>query len=220
MTERNLPGVSFDEALRQRLEQANWSRREFLARVAAFGAATALTQLLIACGQGAATPSAAPATEPTPEGTTTAVATATPAPTPVPTPESELFVYNWDGYIGENTVQKFQDKYGIKVTYDLFPDEATQITKIGKDGGGYDVSYPASTWMPSFISDGVVRQLDHSLIPNLANLSAAWQNPGYDPNNGYSVPNYWWTTGFAWNPHEISKDLTSWDALWDSAYDN
>ena len=220
MTERNLPGISFDEALEQRLKQANWSRREFLARVAAFGAAAALTQLLIACGQGGASPTAAPPTEAPP--TTTAVATPTPAPTPVPTPEKELFVYNWDGYIGENTVQQFQDKYGIKVKYDLFPDEATQITTLqkGGNGGGYDVSYPASTWVQSFTTDGIIQKLDHSLIPNLKNLSAPWQNPGYDPDNGYSVPNFWWTTGFAWDPHDISKDLTSWDALWDPAYDN
>ena len=220
MSERNLPGVTFDEALRQRLIQAKWSRREFLARVAAFGAATALTQLLIACGQAGASPTAAPpTTAATPEGTTTAVATATPAPTAVPTPEKELFVYNWDGYIGEKTVQKFHDKYGINVKYDLFPDENTQITTLQKDGkgGGYDVSYPASTWMPSFIQDGIVRQIDHSLIPNLANLSAAWQNPGYDPNNQYSVPNYWWTTGFAWDPKKVPGNLTTWDALFDPA---
>lgn len=222
MTERNLPGVSFDEALSQRLAQARWSRREFLARVAAFGAATALTQLLIACGQGGASPSLAPTQAPSPEGTMTAEATATPAPTPVPTPETDLYVYNWDGYIGEDTVKKFQDKYGIKVKYDLFPDEATQIGKLQSDGkgGGYDVSYPASTWVQSFVSDGIIRPLDHSLIPNLKNLSAPWQNPGYDPNNQYSVPNAWWTTGFAWDPHDISKDLTSWGALWDPAYDN
>jgi spermidine/putrescine-binding protein len=219
MTERNLPGISFDEALTQKLAQARWSRREFLARVAAFGAATALTQLLIACGQSGASPSAAPT--PTPAGTTTAVATATPAPTPVPTPEKELFVYNWDGYIGEDTKAKFEEKYGIKVTYDIFPDEATQIGKIQSDGkgGGYDVTYPASTWMPSFISDGTVLQLDHSLIPNLANLAADWQNPGYDPGNAYSVPNYWWTTGYAWNPGKVSKNMTAWADLWDQSLD-
>ena len=223
MTERNLPGMSFNEALEERLADAHWSRREFLGRVAAVGAAAALTQLLIACGQGGASPSAAaPSEAPTPEASTTALATATPAPTPVPTPEKELFVYNWDGYIGENTVKQFQDKYGIKVRYDLFPDEATQITTLKKDGkgGGYDVSYPASTWMPEFAQTGLVRQIDHSLIPNLKNLSTAWQNPGYDANNQYSVPNYWWTTGFAWDPHDISKNLTSWDSLWDAAYDN
>jgi spermidine/putrescine transport system substrate-binding protein len=223
MTERNLPGMSFNEALEEKLTQANWSRREFLGRVAAFGAATALTQLLIACGGSGASPSAAPATtQPTPAGTTAAVATPTPAPTPVPTPEKELFVYNWDQYIGEETVKKFQDKYGIKVTYDNFADEAAQIGKINSDGkgGGYDIHYPASTWVASFVTDGVIMPIDHSLIPNLKNLSAPWQNPAYDPGNAYSVPNFWWTTGYAWDPRDVPGSPTSWAELWNPARKN
>src|SRR5262245_26311440 len=215
MTERNLPGMSFNEALDQKLAQANWSRREFLGRVAAFGAATALTQLLIACGQAGASPTAAPP-EATPGPTLTAEATPTPAPTPVPTPEDKLFVFNWDAYIGEDTVAKFQEKYNIEVTYDNFPDEATQIGKATSDGkgGGYDIHYPASTWVPSFITDGVIQKIDHSLIPNLKNLNPRWQSPDYDPNNGYSVPNFWWTTGYAWDPKTYPGALTSWAELW------
>lgn len=213
-------GLSFDEALTRQLQQARWSRREFLSRVAAFGATVALSQLLVACGQAGASPTAAPGTpQPTPAGTTAAEATTqpTPEPTPVPTPEKELYVYNWDGYIGEDTVKKFEDTYGINVTYDNFPDESTQIGKIQSDGkgGGYDVTYPASTWMPQFVADGTVRKLDHSLIPNLSNLMEAWRNPGYDPGNQYSVPNAWWTTGYAWDPKKITGDLTSWAELWD-----
>jgi spermidine/putrescine-binding protein len=224
MTGKGTPGVTFDEALTQKLSQAGWTRRDFLARVAAVGAYAALTQLLIACGGGTASPSSAPPATggPTPAGTTTGEATpgSTAAPTPVPQPESELFVYNWSGYIGKQTVQKFEDKYGIKVTYDKFPDEATQISKIQSDGkgGGYDVTYPASTWIPSFAAEGVIQELDHSLIPNLANLAVDWQNPGYDPGNGHSVPHAWWTTGYAWDPRAIDADLTSWGALWDPAY--
>lgn len=219
---RKPAGVTFDEALAGRLRQAGWSRREFLSRVAAFGAATALTQLLIACGPGNASPTAGPPTVgPTPAGSQSGQATPdiTAAPTAVPEPEDELFVYNWDGYIAEDTVSKFEDKYGIKVTYDLFPDEPTQIGKLQSDGkgGGYDVSYPASTWIPQFITDGTIRTLDHSLIPNLANLAAEWQNPNYDPNNASSVPNLWWTTGYAWDPREVEGDLTSWATLWDPA---
>ncbi len=29
------------------------------------------------------------------------------------------------------------------------------------------------------------------------------------------MPNYWWTTGFAWDPAKIPDDLTSWAALLD-----
>ena len=210
-------GVPATPTLDRYLALSGVSRREFLRRVAAFGAVAAIGSILEACAAIGSSPSAAPATAtPSP----TAAPTPTPEPTPVPSPEAELNVLNWDGYIGEDTIKKFEDKYKIAVTYDNFDDEAGQISTLTKDGkgGGYDISYPASTWMPQFISDGLVRPIDHSLIPNLKNLSAAWQDPGYDPNNQYSVPNYWWTTGYAWNPKKIKGDLTDWTELWNPAH--
>jgi spermidine/putrescine transport system substrate-binding protein len=223
MTRETDRGMTFNDALEEHLQQAGWSRREFLRRVAAVGAATALTQLLIACRQpGTATsgpPSSATPTQSI-EGSAPPV-TAGP-PTPVPEPESELNVYNWSYYIGRDTREKFEQTYGITVNYDRFPDESTQITKITSDGrgGGYDVTYPASTWIPSFIEDGLIQRLDHSLIPNIANLLPEWRDPAYDPGSQYSVPYSWWTTGYAWDPDKIPGDLTSWDALWDQAYTN
>ena len=213
-------GTTFEDELNRQLGQAGWTRREFLARVSAFGATVALTQLLIACGGGGASPSPAP--QSTPTGTTAAEATPTAAPTAVPEPEGELFVFNWDAYIGEDTIAKFEDKYDIKVSYDNFVDEAGQIGKMQSDGkgGGYDIHYPASTWIPTFITDGLVAKLDHSLIPNLKNLSAPWQSPAYDAGNAYSVPNAWWTTGYAWDPRDIPGDLTSWTELWDPGRKN
>jgi spermidine/putrescine transport system substrate-binding protein len=222
MTRENDPGMTFNQALEARLVQAGWSRREFLRRVAAVGAFAALTQLLAACRQ-PGSPSGAPASAAASPGGSQAGQASPPAssaPTEVPPPESELFVYNWSQYIGRDTRDKFEAKYGIRVTYDRFPDESTQIGKIQSDGrgGGYDVTYPASTWLPSFIADGIVQKLDHSLIPNIKNLMSDWQDPEYDPGNQYSVPYSWWTTGYAWDPDKIPADLTSWDALWDAAY--
>ena len=109
-------------------------------------------------------------------------ASAAPAATP-PTPEKELIVYNWDSYIGENTVAEFQDKYGIKVKYVRFTDAVTQMASLRKDGkgGGYDVTYPASTEIPGLVRDGVIQPLHLEWIPNIANLGADWQNPSYDP---------------------------------------
>jgi spermidine/putrescine-binding protein len=218
MSEQRKPiVVPFDEAFARYLAREGLTRRDFLRRMAALGGTVALGNFLAACAASGATPSPAPTAAPTSAATT--APTATPQPTPVPTPEGELNVYNWDGYIGENTVKKFSDKYKIKVTYDNFPDEDTQIAKIQSDGkgGGYDVTYPASTWIPTFSKDGVVAQLDQSLIPNLANLAPDWTNPGYDPGNKFSVPNYWWTTGYAWDPAKIKGDLGKWADLWNPA---
>src|SRR4051794_11726073 len=200
------------------------TRREMLRRVSALGAAVALAPVVAACNAAASlAPSVAPSAAPSaaaPSAAPSVSAAPTPSPTPVPSPEAELFVYNWDGYIGEHTVADFEKQFNIKVKYDKFPDADTQMTKLRSDGkgGGYDVSYPASTELPALIKDGVVLKLDKSLIPNEANLRPEWQNPGYDPGNQYSMPNYWWTTGFAWDPDKVKGDVTDWTALWDERY--
>ena len=222
------PGHPTDAVIERELErylvERRMTRRQLLEAVTALGAAVALAPIVAACTNAGLAPSTAPSTGPSVAPPSTApsevaVASATPEPTPVPSPESELFVYNWDQYIGEDTVTKFQDQTGIAVHYDKFPDADTQMTKLRSDGkgGGYDVSYPASTELPSLISDGVVLKLDKSLIPNISNLRPEWSNPAYDPGNAYSVPNYWWTTGFAWDPKKVPGNLTTWDALFDPA---
>jgi spermidine/putrescine transport system substrate-binding protein len=218
--ERNASQVDVEEVLVRYLAERRMTRRQLLELMGTIGVSAALAPIVAACA-GAASPSPAP---PSPSSASPApsAASASPSPsaTPVPSPESDLFVYNWDQYIGEDTVSKFEDKYGIKVKYDKFPDADTQITKIRSDGkgAGYDVTYPASTDIASLVTDGVIAQLDQTLIPNLANLAADWKNPDYDPNNSHSVPNYWWTTGFTWDPDKIPEDLSSWTALWDERF--
>ena len=209
------------ELYRYMLER-RMTRRMLLEQIAKVGAFAALAPIIAACAGPAASASAsasaaAPSAPPSPS---TAAATATPEPTPVPSPESELFIYNWDGYIGETTQKDFEDKYGIRVKYDKFPDASTQITKIRSDGagGGYDLTYPASTDVGPLARDGVIKALDQSLIPNLKNLGPTWVDPAYDPGNKNSVPNYWWTTGIAWDPAKVKEDVTSWAALWDEKY--
>jgi spermidine/putrescine-binding protein len=203
----------------RRLLEERLSRRRLLARMAALGAAGAAAPLLAACAGGAtASPSAAPRSTPPPGTPGPETPGPSVEPTPTPTPEAELNVYNWDYYIGEDTVSRFQDKYGIKVTYDIFPDYETMTARISTGNSGFDVTFPTGLDVPGFLARGLVQPLDLSLIPNKANLGADWQDPAYDPGNAHSMPYMWWTTGFAYDTDKIKEDLTSWAALWDERW--
>ena len=202
--------VDIEQALVRYMVERRITRRMLLEQIGKVGAFAALAPIIAACTSAAASaaPSQAAATAsmpPTAAPTTTPVPTATPAPTPVPSPEAELNIYNWDAYIGETTRQDFEKKYGIKVNYDKFPDASTQITKIRSDGkgGGYDLTYPASTDVALLARDGVISPLELSLLPNIKNLGTSWQDATYDPGNKNSIPNYWWTTGIAWDPDKV-----------------
>ena len=120
------------------------------------GAGGALAPIIAACSSGAASarPAAASASA---SAAASAAASVAPSatlvePTPVPTPESELFIYNWTDYIGEQTIPSFEKKYGVKVTYDFFSNTDEAYAKLGSDGGGYDVSFPISVDIPAFVA--------------------------------------------------------------------
>jgi spermidine/putrescine transport system substrate-binding protein len=217
------PEQDLELAFYRALAERRITRRQLLEAAARVGPVAALAPIIAACS-GGASPQASVAASPSAAASVPASAPAsvTPSasPTPLPSPESEVIVYNWDAYIGEDTVKQFEDTTGIKVRYEKFPDAATMIAKIRIDGkgGGYDVAYPTSVEVPGLLKDGIIQPLIPSLIPNATNLGASWQNPKYDPNNRNSMPYMWWTTGFCWDGDKISEDLDSWEALWNPAY--
>src|SRR4029079_18829002 len=137
------------------------SRRTMLRGMAMGSGAAALA----ACGGTTASPSvtAAPTAAPSSPASSSApppTASPTPEPTPVPSPEGELFVYNWADYIGENTIKKFSDTYGIKVTYDFFDTVDTLLAQISPEHTGYDVTFPTSINVPGLSQRSLIQPLD------------------------------------------------------------
>ena len=210
--------IDIEKELVRYMVEHKLTRRTLLERIAKVGAVTALAPIVAACTGGGATASPSAASAPPPPTGSAAPPSEAAAPTPVPSPESELFVYNWTEYIGEDVVPSFESKYGVKVTYDFFSNTDEAYAKLGDDGGGYDVSFPISVDMPDFIERGAVIELDKSLIPNITNLGAEWADPGYDPGNAHSVPYMWWTTGVGYDTSRITDAPTSSKALWDERW--
>jgi spermidine/putrescine transport system substrate-binding protein len=220
MTERrDTSRIDLDQALVRYMVEQRLTRRDLLERIAKVGAFAALAPIVAACTSpgASASPSAAASASPS-TAAASAAPTPTPAPTPVPEPEAELFVYNWTEYIGEKTIPTFEEKYGVKVTYDFFANTDEAYAKLGDDGGGYDLSFPISVDIPAFVGKNALLALDKSLLTNIGNLGPEWSDPGYDPGNTYSVPYMWWTTGVAYDTTKVTDSPTSSKALWDPRY--
>lgn len=218
---RDGSSIDLERELVRYMVQQRLTRRELLERIGKVGAAVALAPVIAACTVGGASsaPSASASSGASPGAASNAPEPSAAAQTPVPEPEAELFVYNWTGYIGEDTIPSFEAKYGVKVTYDFFANTDEAYAKLGDDGGGYDLSFPISVDIPAFIAKGALLPLDMSLLPNIANLGAEWADPAYDPGNANSVPYMWWTTGVGYDSARITDPLTSSRALWDPRFD-
>ena len=205
--------IDLEKALTRYLVERRITRRELLERIARVGSAAALAPVVAACTGGvlqATSSASAPAAS-----ASAATASQAAGPTPTPAPEDELFIYNWTDYLAEEVIESFEAKYGTRVTQSFFSNTEEAYAKLGDDGGGYDLSFPISVDVPSFIERGAIVKLDKTLLPNITNLGVEWSNPGYDPDNTYSVPYMWWTTGVGYDSGRIPEELTSSKALWD-----
>lgn len=127
--------------------------------------------------------------------------------------EKKLNFYNWDTYIGETTLADFQAATGIAVKMDLFGDNSELFAKIREGNPGYDVIVPTNDFVQRMATAGLLETLDHSKIPNFANVSADFRDAGFDRGRKHSMPYMWGTMGIGYRKSKVKKP-TSWSAVW------
>ncbi len=128
--------------------------------------------------------------------------------------DQQVNIYNWDTYIGEDTLENFTAATGIAVRYDLYASNDELFAKLRQGNPGYDVIFPSNDFVQRMIAAKMLMPLDHALIPNLRNLDPQFASAPYDPQRTYSAPYFWGTIGIG---YRISKATpTSWGDLFDS----
>ena len=135
-----------------------------------------------------------------------------------------LNVYNWGLYISDgsdesvNVLSAFEDLTGIKVNYTTFDANESLYAKMKSGGASYDVIFPSDYMVGKMMSEGMLAPLDYGNIPNMANIGQEYCGWDFDPDNTYSVPYMWGTTGIVYNTTMVDTPPTSWADLWDVAY--
>jgi spermidine/putrescine transport system substrate-binding protein len=130
-----------------------------------------------------------------------------------------LKVYNWTTYIAEDTIANFEALCDVTVIYDTFLEdsEMLEILRAGNEAQ-YDVVVPIDSTMYLLLAEGLLQELDYSLIPNKANLAQTFLDRAntFDPNNAHSVPYLWGTTGIGYNQTRLGREISSWDAMFNA----
>ena len=126
-----------------------------------------------------------------------------------PAAERSVNFYNWSDYIGEETIANFSKETGIKATYDVFDSNETLEAKLVAGGSGYDVVVPSLSFLGRQIQAGVFKEIDRSKLSNYGNLDPVLMEriAKTDPENKYSVPYLWGTTGIGYNVNKIKEVL-------------
>lgn len=129
--------------------------------------------------------------------------------------EKKLNFYNWDTYIGETTLADFKDATGIDVKMDLYADNDELFAKLKEGNPGYDAIVPTNDTLERMIKANMVMPLDHSKIPNMANIDKPFQDALFDPGRKYSIPYMWGTLGVGYRTSKINGAIDSWKYLFE-----
>jgi len=133
--------------------------------------------------------------------------------------EKKLNFYNWDTYIGENTLAQFQESSGIETKLDIFADTSELFAKLKGGNPGYDVIVPSGSWIQRMVGANMLMELDHSKIPNIANIDPTFMNPVFDAGRKHSLPYMWGTVGIGYRKSKIEGTPDSWKYFFaDSKY--
>lgn len=132
-----------------------------------------------------------------------------------PAIEGELHIFNWEDYFAPTTLEDFEAESGVEVFLDTFEDEEAMLSVVQSDSSKYDVVVASDSLIGEMSDLRLLAQLDLENIPNLANIDSEFLDQPWDPDNQYSVPYTWGSTGIVYNTKYIASPDESWALLRD-----
>ena len=119
--------------------------------------------------------------------------------------EGVVSFYNWADYIGENTIENFEEEYGIKVNYDQYDSSEMVEAKLLSGSSGYDLVMHSAMYSKRLMPIGIFHKIDKSKIKNyeLINPELLKMLSVVDPGNEMMIPYSYGSTGITYNEDMI-----------------
>jgi spermidine/putrescine transport system substrate-binding protein len=137
---------------------------------------------------------------------------------PVAAKDDVLHLYNWNNYISEETIKRFEEYCKCKVKQTYYSDNDEMLAKLQAGAKGYDIIVPTMNAVEALIKRNALLPLDHSKIPNLKNVMPQYLNTAFDPGNKYSAPYAMSITLMGYNDKKLKElgiPVQSWATIFD-----
>jgi len=129
--------------------------------------------------------------------------------------EGVLNLYNWAEYTSPEMIAKFEAETGIDVVIDTYDSSETLVAKLHAGGASYDIAVPGNNFVAGMVASGLVEKIDPKDLPGFENIQSQWKSPPWDPDNEYSIPFLWGTTGFTVDSTAYGGDINSYKVLFE-----
>lgn len=130
--------------------------------------------------------------------------------------DQTLYFFNWSEYLPEQLLEQFTEETGIKVVYTTYDSNEAMYAKLKLlEGGGYDLAVPSTYYVNKMRGEKMLLPIDKSKLSNYQHLDPQLLNRPFDPNNDFSIPYLWGSTGLGIDAAAVAPEkLQSWDDLW------
>ncbi|HCT4815975.1 TPA: spermidine/putrescine ABC transporter substrate-binding protein [Pseudomonas aeruginosa] len=136
------------------------------------------------------------------------------------TAAEKLYLFNWNDYIAEDTLKRFEQQCGCELVQEFYSGTEEMMAKLAAGASGYDVIIPTQNAVEALIRKGDLLELDKSRLANLSNEAAGYLDKDFDKGNRYSLPYAFTTTLVGYNKTELDKlgiDPADWSVIFDPA---
>ncbi len=127
----------------------------------------------------------------------------------------QVLLYTWVEYIDPELKDRFEQECGVQVIETNFDSNETLLATLQAGGGGYDVIVPSDYMVQIMVDEGMLMELDFSLMPNTQNMVAESVYQYFDPEQKYTVPYFFGTSGFAVDTNVIAEPVASWAMMFE-----
>lgn len=134
------------------------------------------------------------------------------------TASTELNLFTWEGMFPQELLDQFEEETGITVNYSNFDTDETMLAKLeAAEGGDYDLVIADDYIIETAIAQGLVQELDTTLLSNYENINPLYQGQFYDPDDAYTVPYGAGVMTIVYDPSLTNVEITSYEDLWDTS---
>jgi spermidine/putrescine transport system substrate-binding protein len=127
----------------------------------------------------------------------------------------EIFLYTWVEYIDPEIIEQFEAECSIQVVETNFDSNETLLATLQAGGADYDIIVPSDYMVQIMIDEGMLMELDWNVITNIQHMEPLNVNQYFDPEQRYTVPYFWGTSGFAVDTNVVTDVVTSWSMMFD-----
>jgi spermidine/putrescine transport system substrate-binding protein len=125
-------------------------------------------------------------------------------------PRPVLNIYTWSDYIKPELVRRFEREHVCRVVIDTFESNEAMYAKLKAGASGYDLLTPSSYMVSLMHAQGMLRPIDHGLVPNLVNVDPDYLAIAVDKTMDHSVPYMIVVSGIAYLEGRVKDVVPSW----------